>query len=251
MSWAVLILGIGAFASFSLALSWAVGRSRRSHALRSDTEQAGVKIAAAFGIYGIILGFAVVVTQQSFMDVEDSLREGSGALRSITRLADTLPADQGQPILGALRIFIATEIQEWETLKEPGGATSSAELLQDVYDNVQSLSIHPESAAAQAGMFDALRIVDLGRADRALISQDGLPGLFWLLLFGGGALVLAMAALLHFESNTVRALLLSGMAALIGLALFTVWALSHPFTGPVPIDPGPLQHALDLIPPTT
>ncbi len=249
MSWAILILGIGVFASLSLILSWAIGKSSRSHALRSDTEQAGVKIAAAFGIYGIILGFAVVVTQQSFMDAEDSLREGSGALRTITRLAETLPADQGQPILDGLRIFLATEIQEWEIRNEPGGAASSAELLQDVYDDVQALSAHPEAAAAQGGMFDALSIVDLGRADRALISEDGLPGLFWFLLFGGGALVLAMAALLHFESNAVRALLLSGMAALIGLALFTVWALSHPFTGPVPIDPGPLQHALDHIPP--
>ena len=112
---------------------------------------------------------------------------------------------------------------------------------------VQDLSVNPAFSSAQQALFTALIQVDSGRTNRILVSRDGTPAFTWILLVGGGALVIAMAALLHFESNRLRILLLVGMTALISVALFTIWALSNPFAGPIPIDSEPLAHVLQRI----
>ena len=53
-----------------------------------------------------------------------------------------------------------------------------------------------------------------------------------------------MMSLLHFDSRILRLGLLFAMASLIGVALFTTWAFSQPFSGPIPISSDSLAHVL-------
>ena len=221
-----------------------IDRFRRDHAHEVDDDRTGVKIGAAFAVYGVLLGFSVVAAQQTYTDAEYSLRSEMGATMAVLHIAKALPPQEGQPILDSLGNYLRAEIKNWSALSEEEGDSESLRDLRDVFTNVQALSGDRGTSAAQQQLFASLADVDAGRANRLMVVQDTTSVLIWVLLLGGAVLVIAMASLLNFESPRLRYLLLISMAVLIGVSLFTFWALSTPFSGPVPIDSEPLSRVL-------
>ena len=228
----------------ALAVAWIVERVRARRPRTPDDDRVGVKIGAAFAVYGVVLGFAVVVAQQSYADSESAVRSEMGAVISTVNTALTLPPAQGEPIIAGMRAYLAAEIASWEVLGEAGIKTASLTAIRQAYQDTQALSASPDAAAAQAAIFANLAAVDASRADRVLLFHGRFSPFMWALLLGGGLLVIAMMSLLHFDSRLLRLGLLFAMASLIGVALFTTWAFSQPFSGPIPISSGSLAHVL-------
>lgn len=248
MSWIQLIGVVLLACAVTLAIVWLVDRLRGEHGAVSDDDRVGVKIGAAFGVYGIILGFAVVIAQQTYTDAAHSLQNEMGAVVSVVNMAHALPDGQGEPILLATRAYLESEVASWNSVDQQLQVDSpSVAALRRVYEGVQALSINPGDAAAQSAMFQALTQVDSGRMSRIRFDQTSSTMFMWLLLVGGAIIVTAMAALLRFESRRLRLLLLLSMSCLIAIAVFTTWAFSSPFGGPVPIDSQPLEHVLGRI----
>lgn len=228
----------------ALAISWIVDRARARRGHTPDDDRVGVKIGAAFAVYGVVLGFAVVVAQQSYADSETAVRSEMGAVISTVNTALALPPEQGTPIVEDMRTYLAAEIATWEELGKAGIATASLTSIRQAYTDTQALSASPDLAAAQAALFANLATVDASRADRILLFHSRFSPFMWALLLGGGLLVIAMMSLLHFDSRLLRLGLLFAMASLIGVALFTTWAFSQPFSGPFPISSDSLTHVL-------
>jgi hypothetical protein len=244
MVWLLLVLVVAVGCGVSMLITWAVDHIRHSDDSSPDDDPVGIKIGAAFGMYGVIIGFAVIVAQQGYTDAQASLREEVGAVMSVLHVAHAIPPDVGDPVLDAVRNYLTAEIAGWDTFAQEEIGSRSATSLDGLYEAAQGLGSEPATLSAQQSLFASLSQIDAGRTDRILVSRDGTPMLLWVLLIGGGILVLSMAALLNFSSLRLRLLLLLGMGALISVALYTIWALADPFTGPIPIDFEPLQHAL-------
>lgn len=238
------VVGAAAMAYVIIRL---VDRVRGPQPPKDDDDRTGVKIGAAFGVYGIILGFAVVAAQQSYADAEYALRGEMGAVMSVIHVAQSLPTAQGQPILDNLDHYLNSEISEWSHLSQDDFESPSLQSLRELYANVQDLSVDARAAVPQAQLLTSLAAVDTGRANRMLVNSDGTTVFMWILLIGGAMLVISMASLLSFESTRLRTLLIVGMAVLIGVALFAFWSLSSPFSGPIPIDNAPLQQVLQHV----
>jgi hypothetical protein len=228
----------------ALAIAWTVERVRAREAHTPDDDRVGVKIGAAFAVYGVILGFAVVVAQQSYADSESAVRSEMGAVISTVNISLALPPAQGGPIVADMRTYLESEIASWQDLGSADIKTASTPAIRVAYRHAQALSADPTASAAQAAIFANLAAVDSSRADRVLLFHARFSPFMWALLIGGGLLVIAMMSLLHFDSKILRLGLLFAMASLIGVALFTTWAFSQPFSGPIPISSGALEHVL-------
>lgn len=228
----------------ALAIAWLVDRVREHNSRTPDDDGVGIKIGAAFAVYGVILGFAVVVAQQSYADSEAAVRSEMGAVISTVNVASALPQQQGAPIIADMRTYLEAEIASWQDLGDADIKTASLAAMRKAYQDTQALSAFPDSAVAEAALYSDLSAVDASRADRVLLFHTRFSPFMWALLLGGGLLVVAMMSLLHFESKILRLGLLLGMASLIGVALFTTWAFAQPFSGPIPISPGALEHVL-------
>ena len=228
----------------ALAIAWIVERARAHRARTPDDDRVGVKIGAAFAVYGVVLGFAVVVAQQSYADSESAVRSEMGAVISTVNTALALPPSQGGPIIEDMRSYLTAEIASWDELGAAGLKTASLAAIRKGYQDAQALSASPDASAAQAAIFANLAQVDASRADRVLLFHARFSPFMWALLLGGGVLVIAMMSLLHFDSRLLRLGLLFAMASLIGVALFTTWAFSQPFSGPIPISSDSLAHVL-------
>ena len=231
----------------ALAIAWIVERARAHRARTPDDDRVGVKIGAAFAVYGVLLGFAVVVAQQSYADSESAVRTEMGAVIATVNTALALPESQGEPIIEDMRKYLTAEIATWESLGEAGIKTPSLAAIRQGYVDTQALSGSPDAAGAQTAIFATLAAVDESRADRILLFHARFSPFTWALLLGGGLLVIAMMSLLHFDSKFLRMSLLFAMASLIGVALFTIWAFSQPFSGPIPISSDALAHVLSSL----
>jgi hypothetical protein len=231
----------------ALAIAWIVDRVRERHDHTPDDDRVGVKIGAAFAVYGVILGFAVVVAQQSYADSEAAVRSEMGAVISTVNVASALPPSQGGPIVADMRTYLEAEIASWDALGDAQINSTSLTAIRQAYVDTEALTAAPSAAVPQAAIFANLAAVDAGRADRILLFHARFSPFMWALLLGGGLLVIAMMSLLHFDSKLLRVCLLLAMASLIGVALFTTWAFSQPFSGPISISPGALQHVLSSL----
>jgi hypothetical protein len=78
---------------------------------------------------------------------------------------------------------------------------------------------------------------------RLVASEEGVPAVLWSVLVFGGMAAVGFTYLFGLESTWAHRLMVVTLAAVIGLVLFTVGVLEHPFSGGARIGTG----AFDLI----
>jgi hypothetical protein len=78
---------------------------------------------------------------------------------------------------------------------------------------------------------------------RLVAAEEGVPGVLWSVLIFGGIVAVGFTYLFGLENTWAHRLMVVTLAAVIGLVLFTVSAMEHPFSGGARIGPG----AFDLI----
>jgi hypothetical protein len=71
---------------------------------------------------------------------------------------------------------------------------------------------------------------DLGdqRNLRLLEAGVGIPGILWGVLVIGGIIVVAFTYLFGLENTGSHRLMIASLAAIVALAIFTIYALDHP-----------------------
>ena len=69
-------------------------------------------------------------------------------------------------------------------------------------------------------------------------SEEGVPGILRAMLIFGGIAAVGFTYLFGLESTWAHRLMVVTLAAVIGLVLFTIGALGHPFEGGARIGPG-------------
>ncbi len=102
-------------------------------------------------------------------------------------------------------------------------------------------AVNPEQYAES---LDLLNEVSIARRERVLASDSGLPEILWLVLIGGGILVVGFAFLFGVESGYSQVAILSGLTLMISLLLFVVADAQHPFRGSFSVPPEAMESVL-------
>ena len=212
----------------------------------SDDDRAGVKIGAAYAIYGIIIGMAVVSAQGTYDDAQQSLRLEAGTIISSYQIAQALPDEEGKPVLEAFNAYVVADLASWPSLASGDVDLTVPIAMRAVYDAVQSLSAYDDASNAQSTLMSALQTIDQSRANRTFDAQKRLPGLLWALLIVGGIVVIAMAAFLRFKDWRLRFGMILATSVLIALGLITIWALSNPYSSTTGISTTPMDYVKEL-----
>jgi hypothetical protein len=98
-----------------------------------------------------------------------------------------------------------------------------------------------------AESLDRLNELSNSRRERLFISNDDIPLLIQVLLWGGGLLVLAFTYFFGVKSVRAQALMTAALAVLVAFILFLIVALDNPFHGSLRVSPEPLQQVLERI----
>jgi hypothetical protein len=127
-----------------------------------------------------------------------------------------------------------------QTQGTPAGWT----LIDEIRANLQEFQPHtPADEQLYAEGLDQIQRLADARRMRLVAAEEGIPGVLWAVLIFGGVAAIGFTYLFGMDNTWAHRLMVFTLAAVIGLVLFTIGALEHPFSGGARIGTG----AFDLI----
>lgn len=223
-------------------------RRFRLHDFSEDvrTNALGV-LGAVATIYGLILALSAVQVWQDYTDAGNAATREATEVGDLYRDAAAYGGAEGRKIEAAAREYVQSVIaREWPRM----AAGTSAHATWDRYNALQrSVSaLDPQTPRQTVWATQMLRgtaAIASARRDRLDQAANGLPGLYWfIILFGTLITMLYGGALLPRRANI---LVICGLAAAMGMVVFFIMALDHPFSGWTGIPPDAMQQTLSNI----
>jgi Protein of unknown function (DUF4239) len=242
--WLALLIVVGGLVALSVGgfrlvlLRWPA-EQRRKH-----NDVAGFIFAAAGVMYGVLLGFVVVVLWQLFSDASEATEhEAAIALtlqHELTSGVDDNPTVR-QAALHALDNYVQLVISE-------------------EYPRMAADDVPPNKTPAMAALWSALaggeaggtlsRARDLlddleeARVRRLFLARNHLPTALWMAIGLGGILTIGFGCLFGAENELVQGGMVAALAALIGVLIFVAIELDHPFIGRLRVTPVAFEQVL-------
>jgi len=212
---------------------------------------AGFIYAALGVIYAVVLALVVIAVWEEYQAASATVEQESNAVAEIFWLGHRLPEPEGSHLQELARSYAREVVEKEWPLMEKGqqpameqeqGTPGGWILIDDIRATVQEFEPHTkaEEQLYAVGLDQVQSLADARRM-RLVAAEEGVPGVLWtVLIFGGGAAV-GFTYLFGLESTWAHRLMVVTLAAVIGLVLFTIGALGHPFSGGARIGTGPFE----------
>jgi hypothetical protein len=218
--------------------------SRQSH-----NDVAGFIYAALGVIYAVLLALVVISVWEVYQAASETVEQEANATAEIFLLGYELPEPEGAHVQELAKSYAEEVVhKEWPLmaagkqppLEQEAGTQSGWNLIDDIRATLHGFD--PRAKVEEQLYAEGLNQVEnLANARRTslIASEEGVvPGVLWSVLVFGGIAAVGFTYLFGLESTWAHRLMVVTLAAVIGLVLFTIGALSHPFSGGARIGTG-------------
>ena len=197
-------------------------------------------------VYGALLGFTVVVAWEQFHSAAVNASNEASTLTTMYRQTVAMPQPEQTQLRGLLRKYAeAVKGPEWDK-QDIGGITDAARAaITEMYRVVGNEQSSVASSAIGHEFLGQLTVLASDRNTRILDAEPRIPPLLWLSLIFGGVVLITLTGFLRLKSNPGHIILSSAVAALLGLLLYLVFVLDHPF-GELGVTSKPFGHAISV-----
>ncbi len=226
-----------------------VFRKAVSHTrLENANAVSGTVFQLAGVLYAVLVAFLVVVVWEQFGDAEDASGAEASAISDLLRDSAALPPESRVPVQQSLIAYTNSVIDdEFPRMRRGETIDEESEPLTAVWDSY--LDVQPESRN-EIAFFDhaIVRLNDLNanRKLRVSTGEASIPGELWVLLLGGGGVVMAFTFLFGTRDLLVHALAVGLTAALMGFVMYLIFALEHPYVGALSVQPSAYENVLEV-----
>lgn len=205
-------------------------------------------LSAAGVFFGIALGLVAVSVWQSFEQIDSNVSREAAKLATLYRTIHGLPSAVREPIEANLRAYTKNEIEvTWPLQRKCEIPPSNTLLGVDIRGALSSFE--PTSIREGAVQSEALHLLDEMVELRQLrlfsVLSSGLAPTLWGVILGGSLLTLAFTWFLVAQSQVMHLILSVCLAILLGLLVFLVVAMDHPYLGEYSISADAFQMTLD------
>jgi hypothetical protein len=210
--------------------------SRQRH-----NDVAGFIYAALGVIYAVLIALVVIAVWEEYEAASVTVEQEANALAEIAWLAHRLPEPEGTHIQ-ELACSYAEEVihKEWP-LMEQGQAPLMTQMEQTptgwtLIDEIRASlqEVQPRTQADEQlyaeGLDQVQRLADARRM-RLVAAEEGVPAVLWAVLIFGGIAAIGFTYLFGLANTWAHRLMVLTLASVIGLVLFTIGAMEHPFSG--------------------
>jgi hypothetical protein len=237
-----------ALAGLELVQRLVPAESRQRH-----NDVAGFIYAALGVIYAVLIALVVIAVWEEYDAASVTVEQEANALAEIFWLAHRLPEPEGTHLQELARSYAEEVVdKEWplmeqgqaplmtQTQRTPTGWT----LIDEIRASLQEFQPHTKADAQlyAEGLDQVQRLADARRM-RLVAAEEGVPAVLWSVLIFGGVAAVGFTYLFGLENTWAHRLMVLTLAAVIGLVLFTIGAMEHPFSGGARIGTG----AFDLV----
>jgi len=239
-----------ALAGLELVQRLVPASSRQPH-----NDVAGFIYAALGVIYAVLLALVVISVWEEYQAASETVEQEANALAEIYWLGNRLPAPEATHLQELARSYAEEVVHKEYPLMEQGqaplmtqtqGTPAGWTLIDEIRANVQEFKPHTkaEEQLYAEGLDQVQRLADARRM-RLVAAEEGIPGVLWAVLIFGGVAAIGFTYLFGLQNTWAHRLMVFTLAAVIGLVLFTIGALEHPFSGGARIGTGAFELVLE------
>ncbi|OBK73528.1 DUF4239 domain-containing protein [Mycobacterium sp. 1274761.0] len=199
-------------------------------------------------VYGALLGFTIVVAWEQFSSAETNVSSEASTLVTMYRQTVGMPAAEQAQMRALLRKYAgAVEGPEWQdAMGSPSGTESARDALNEMYTVLGNPKSSVGSNPISQKFLDQLTTLASQRNQRILDARPRIPGLLWSGLLFGGVVLLSIGGFMRLGSTRGHLSLLGAVAVLLGLLLFVVYWLDHPFGKELGVTSQPFEQSISV-----
>jgi len=228
------------FGSISGFLTYLARKHLKVKVLRSHNEVTGFVFLAVTNLHALLLSFVVFVVWGQLNSTRDNVsKEGSSAMglyRDIKYYPDSLVSKNLKMVyLNFVYNVIDEEFPNMAIMKP---SRKTPESLSMVYFEIENMK--PQNAfEAQlvAEMFSHLNELDTYRGLRINSMDTEVPAPIWIPIILGAFITLYIAILLDIESVRIHLGMNILLGIFIGMFMYIIIVLDHPYTGAIALKP--------------
>jgi len=215
--------------------------------LRSHNEAVGYIFALLGGFYGLLMGFVVFFVWDSLNQAQNNAsHEGSlarGLYRDIRYYPDsTLMRPLMKSYVSYVHSVVDREYPDMEHLKKFD--IDNRKYFNEVFREMEKLDEHDPRVEQ---MFRHLNDLATYRGLRLLDASSEIPIEIWVPLILGSFVILVFAMLVDVESRSLHIVVNALLGAFIGLVIYLIIIIDHPFTGKMRIHPEEYVAILEMV----
>ena len=200
---------------------------------------AGFIFATLGVIYAVLLAFIVVITWQDFDKAEDVTINEANCIAALYRDATPFPAEFRAELKSELTNYVKAIInEEWQTMAR-GQRSINAQKMQEELWKLYS-GFQPKNETQKIFLTESVKELNQAsemRRQRIIYASSGINPLLYFVLIAGSFITIAFTMLFGTENIIPHMIMVSLLAAMIAITLFTVIAMDYPFTGDISITP--------------
>lgn len=204
--------------------------------------------AAVGTMYAIVAGLLVFGVYTTFDLASQESADEASTLVLMYREAQEFPQPQKDQAQQAVVSYIHSVIDdEWPALADGAGSPKTSKAIDRLFDVYGPMEPGASWSDQYSNSVEHLDDIVKLRNQRIDHSTAALPPIYWFLLFAGGFVTILYLAFTYVEKKAMHALAVSMMAAMLGLVIFLLLEVNHPFRGSIAVNTDSYQHALTSI----
>jgi hypothetical protein len=215
-----------------------------------DSEFSGSMLQAVMVFYGLAVALIAVSVFETYSDVSAIISQEASELGALYRDASSYPEPTRQELQKELRDYARYVIDTaWPAQREGEVALHGVAMLNRFQATMTRFE--PTTEGQRALHAEALRaynqLVEVRslRIDAAV--NTGLPGVLWAVVLVGAAIGLTATFFFKVEDVRLHAVMVTLLAAFIGLIIFMIMAFDRPFRGDLGLDAAPYRQVYDVV----
>jgi hypothetical protein len=216
----------------------------RIHAKRSANDLVGATFSSFAVLYGLLLGLLAVGAYENFAHVDEDVSREAASLTVLYHMVSTYPSPDREVLREKIAGYTLDTIDHVWPLQEKGVVPAeSQQRFSGIYTSLLSFKPHdPGEAMTQAEALRTLNQYAELRRSRLVNVRHGLPTILWYVVGIGAMIAIVFVSL--FDTELQVHLILGGLfAAFLGMTIFLIAAMDHPFRGGVSISSDALSLA--------
>lgn len=214
------------------------------HSEASHNDVVGYYFGAITVFYGITLGLLMVNVWTIFSDAQQKVDREASCLAAFYRDVSNLPEPSRNQLQTDLRRYTRTVIDVGWPLQQKGVVPRSSNRT-ELDDLATHLSSFEPATEAQTSLlsesFHLYNELVEWRRSRHVSVAAGLSGSLWALVLIGAAISIAVTWAFHVKNGRMHLCMTTLMSALLGLMIFLLAAMDHPFMGKLSVSSQPFQ----------
>ena len=248
-TWLLALLVVAVFLGSALmGLAFIHRRLHRSGAINSiDNGTVGWFFSGISLLYGLLLGLLTVAAWGSYNQATTIASEEASATTVLYRDLAAYPDTARDAMRKQIRDYVKVIITDsWPAQRRgelPDSETVILNQFQKLLLNQRGLSheqlvVHSEAIRAYNSLLEF-------RRQRMDAIRSGVPGVLWAVVLLGAFATIGFSYCFVVENYSLHALLTGVLATMIGLLVFLLVVLDHPYWGEISVSPDPYQLVLD------